>query len=372
MLRNHLPEGSPPDFAFFPDGRSAVLGMDHLWISGVYSGNRRQLTNGVSTQDSPAISPDGSKLLFAESHADYMILSALLADGTVKRVISSERPTGMPAWAANHDAFAYVGDRKATEAIWVRSGGVDRPVVTADMFPPGTTNTFMTPALSPGADRLVFTRIDKNQRVANWISSLAGGSPVRLTNADGIEVAGAWAPDGSAVAYIRYQVSAVALMTVKASGEATPAILRDNLRDNPGLFVPSWSLDGRWILYRGDPGGGWALISPDGKSQRPIGEPKAVAMTFSADSRKLYGIRVDQGKNTLFSFDLAANESKTIGEIARDFTPASFDNPGMRLSLSPDGKSLMYPAFRRSRSLWMIEGFDGLNWSERLREMLPW
>jgi Tol biopolymer transport system component len=371
ILRNHPPEASP-DFAFLPDGRSAVLGLNHLWMTGVHTGNRRQLTNGVTTEDSPAVSPDGSKLLFAESHSDYMILSASLADGTVARVISSERPTGMPAWAANHDAFTWVGDRRGTNAIWVRSGGVDRPVVTIDSFPPDSTNDLMTPALSPGADRLVFTRIDKNQRVSNWIASLAGGSPVRLTNSNGIEVAGAWSPDGSTVAYIRYDVAKVALMTVKASGEATPATVRDNLRDNPGLFIPSWSPDGKWILYRGDPDGGWGVISPDGKNQRPVGEPNAATMTFSADSKKLYGIRVDDVKNTLFSFDLATNESKTIGEIARDFTPMSFDDPGMRLTLSPDGKSVLYPAFRRSRSLWMMEGFDGLNWSERLREMLPW
>ncbi|HMF75680.1 MAG TPA: protein kinase [Bryobacteraceae bacterium] len=374
MLKNHLPAtGGTPDFAFLPDGRSAILAfeqdnMDHLWIAGVRSGNRRQLTNGVSTEDSPAVSPDGSKVLFAESHADYMILSASLADGTVEHVLSSERTAGMPAWAAHQDSFAYVGDRRGTEAIWVRSGGVDRPVVTMDTFPPGTTTGFLTPAPSPRADRLIFTRVDKDQRVTNWISSLAGGSPVRLTNADRIEVAATWAPDGSAVAYIQYGGATGALMTVKATGEATPAMLRDNTGD----FVPSWSADGRWILYREDKGGGWALISPDGKNQRRIGEPKAVGMTFSADSKRLYGIRVNQAKNTLFSLDLATNEARAIGEIARDFTPGSFSNPGVRLSLSPDGKSIMYAAFRRTRNLWMMEGFDGLNWGERLRDMLPW
>jgi Tol biopolymer transport system component len=297
-----------------------------------------------------------------------MILSASLADGNVERVISSERLVGMPAWAARQDAFAYVGDRRGTEAIWVRSGGVDRAVVTMDTFPPGTTTGFLTPALSPGADRLVFTRADKDQRVSNWISSLAGGSPVRLTNADTIEVAAAWAPDSSAVAYLQFAGATGTLMTVKASGEATPAKLRDNV----GGFVPSWSPDGRWILYREDEGRGWALISPDGKSQRQIGEPKATAMTFSADSKRLYGIRVDPAKRTLFSFDLATNEARAIGEIARDFTPGSFSSPGVRLSLSPDGKSVMYPAYRRTKNLWMMEGFDRLNWRERLREMLPW
>jgi Tol biopolymer transport system component/predicted Ser/Thr protein kinase len=374
MLVGQLPAtGSTPDFAFFPDGRSAILAfnednMDHLWIAGLRSGNRRQLMNGVSTEDGPAVSPDGSKILFAESHADDMILSASLADGTVERGISSERSAGMPAWAARKDAFAYVGDRRGTEAIWVRSGGIDRAVVTMDSFPPGTTTAFLTPAPSPGADRLVFTRVDKDQRVSNWISSVAGGSPVRLTNVDKIEAAATWAPDGSAVAYLQYAGAIGSLMTVKASGEATPSVLRENA----GGFLPSWSPDGRWILYREDNGGGWNLVSPDGKSQRQIGEPKTVVMTFSADSKSVYGIRIDQTKRTLFSLDLATNQAKAIGEIARDFTPSSFSNPGVRLSLSPDGKSVMYPAYRRTRNLWMMEGFDGLNWKERLREMLPW
>ena len=52
-----------------------------------------------------------------------------------------------------------------------------------------------------------------------------------------------------------------------------------------------------------------------------------------------------------------SKEVKTIGEIGKDFTPARYNNPGVRLSLSPDGKSILYPATRRSSSLyWMMEG----------------
>jgi hypothetical protein len=63
-------------------------------------------------------------------------------------------------------------------------------------------------------------------------------------------------------------------------------------------------------------------------------------------------------RRTLFSLDIATKEVKTIGEIGKDFTPSSYSNPGVRLSLSPDGKSILYPATRRTSSLWMMEGFD--------------
>jgi hypothetical protein len=49
---------------------------------------------------------------------------------------------------------------------------------------------------------------------------------------------------------------------------------------------------------------------------------------------------------------------KNIGELARDFVPRSVLNPGMRLSLAPDGKSILYPVVRDSSSFWMLEGFE--------------
>jgi hypothetical protein len=95
-------------------------------------------------------------------------------------------------------------------------------------------------------------------------------------------------------------------------------------------------------------------------------------MTFSADSKRLYGIRMEVDRRTLFSLDIASKKVKTIGEIGKDFTPASYSNPGIRLSLSPDGKSILYPATRRTSSLWMMEEFDRPGWVDQVWEMMPW
>jgi hypothetical protein len=81
---------------------------------------------------------------------------------------------------------------------------------------------------------------------------------------------------------------------------------------------------------------------------------------------------MEPNRRTLFSLDIATKEVKTIGEISKDFTPASYSNPGVRLSLSPDGKSILYPATRGTSSLWMMEGFDQPGWVDQLRERMPW
>jgi TolB protein len=251
----------------------------------------------------------------------------------------------------------------------MRGEGGDRPVVTEEAFPPGSTNKFATPALSPGADRLVYTRMDKDQQTQNWISSVSGGPAVRLTNSkDVVERGGSWSPDGGNIVYWDVRDGVASLMVVPTTGEATPRLLRPRV-GNP---VPEWSPDGQWITFLDVTDAGWSIVSPDGKTVRSYGEPDTVQMTFSSDSKRLYGIRVEADRCILYSLDIATKEMKTIGEISKDFTPVSYSNPGIRLSLSPDGKSILFPAMRRSSGLWMLEGFDRPGWVDDLREIMPW
>ncbi len=369
--------GNTPRWSWFPDGRTGILsltttGGTHLWFAGIRSGLHQPLMVGTpsETENQPVLSPDGKKILFTQGETEFTIASASLTDATVTRLISTTgMATGMPAWARHQDKIVYDTARSGSSAIWMRSEGWDRPLVTADAFPPGTTNKFMTPALSPDTGRVVYTRNDMDQKFNIWISSVSGGPPVRLTNAtDATERGGSWSPDGTQIVYWQFKGGKLAIMVARASGEATPVVLRE-IAGNP---LPEWSPDGQWISFLDGKSGGWAIISPDGKTERTYGEPKAVQMTFSADSKHLYGIRVEDDHNTLFSLDLATKELKNIGDVGKDFTPASYSNPGIRLSLSPDGKSILFPAMRRSSSLWMLEGFDPPGFLARLREMVPW
>jgi eukaryotic-like serine/threonine-protein kinase len=373
ILGTELGHGGTPHLSLFPGSRYGVLSLltetgasNHIWLAGINGGPRRQITTGTSAEFSPAVSPDGKKILFEQYRPDSMIVSASLTDATVKRIISSEKLTGMPVWASHQEKFVYASERNGSPAVWLRSEGWDHPVVTGESFPQGTTTALLDPSLSPGADRVAYTRRDKDQVFQSWISSLSGGPPVRLTNANNTaELVGSWSPDGGQLVYLGYHAEGV-LMTVKASGDATPVVLRKNV----GVALPEWSPDGQWIKFLDGPnGGGWTLISPDGKTSKTYG-PDALQLTFSADSKLLYGIRAGRDHCTLFSLDIATRQEKIIGEIPKDFTPYSYNNPGIRLSLSPDGKSILYPASRQSTSLWMLEGFDQPGWIDQLREIL--
>jgi hypothetical protein len=104
-------------------------------------------------------------------------------------------------------------------------------------------------------------------------------------------------------------------MVVPTTGEAAPVMLGQHVGDP----LPEWLLDGQWIKFLDPRDAGWTLVSPDGKTLRSYGESATGQMTFSSDSKRLYGIRVEPDRCILYSVDIATKEEKIIGDISRDF-----------------------------------------------------
>jgi hypothetical protein len=137
-------------------------------------------------------------------------------------------------------------------------------------------------------------------------------------------------------------------MKVKTTGQATPVVLK---ADTGASGIPSWSPTGEWIAY------GDELISPDGKTTRPLGNHGSQHFMFSADGKLVYGIRSDGDRNLLFSLDVATGAEKIVGDLGADFRPGTFLGPGIRFSLAPDGKSFVYATGKTKSNLWLLEGF---------------
>jgi Tol biopolymer transport system component len=208
----------------------------------------------------------------------------------------------------------------------------------------------MNPSLSPAGDRVAYTRAATSGDTCVWISSLAGGPPVRLTNSScaGNEFAGAWSPDGTRFVYLHGDGS---IMIAKTSGQATPVELRAKIIPS----LPAWSPTGDWISFQD--ASGWNLISPDGKSTRSLGKIDTYHLAFSKDGNILYGIRNEGDHRFLFSLPIATGQMKTIGDVGTEFQPRTYVGPGFRFSVSPDGESILYATGTHQEGLWMLEGF---------------
>jgi eukaryotic-like serine/threonine-protein kinase len=354
-----------PSFGWMPDNRHIAIGLaadqnspTRLWIADVDSDKLSQLTTGTSSDDSPVPSPDGQSILYDQGTSQFDLTSVSVEDGTTKTLIDTGRHETMAAWSAKQSKLAWATDRSGPHEIWVRSpDGSDRPAVTAADFPPGTNKWFMDPSLSPDGDRLVYVRIDKSGFGRLWLSSLSGGAPVRLTSAEpSMEFGGSWSPDGSRFVYVQAQAGKGSLMIAKTSGGATPILLKEDVIK----YLSDWSPLGDWITYRNDKG--WNLISPDGKTTKFLGKIETHYLAFSKDGKLLYGIETGvtaatKDLATLFSLDPVTLKRKDIKELGKDFIPDTNLIPGIRFSLAPDGKSLVYSTSKYRNDLWMLTGY---------------
>jgi Tol biopolymer transport system component len=358
---------STPTASWLPDNRHVVLSASQsaaprqLYLADTVSGTLTLISSGTSAQDDPAVSPDGSRLVFRETDIDRDIVSVDLATAAVTPVIATQRREQMPAWATGESALVYVTDRNGEAEIWMRKPGQpDRPLVTARDFPPGKTRGFMGPALSPDGTRIIYRWLELGGFSGLWMSAVAGGPPVRLVKGAGTDDVGSWSPDGNWYVYRHQEEGRESLTKVKTTGGAEPQVLKAGVK-RTGAWAPLWSPANDWILF-GD--NGVKLISVDGATTRDVSATSAQVYAFSADGRTLYGLRqpvsVDR-RVELFSMSVTGGAEKTIGSLPRDYVPTVSSNPALRLSLTPDGKSLTYSIARTTTSLWLMDGLKPSN-----------
>jgi len=117
--------------------------------------------------------------------------------------------------------------------------------------------------------------------------------------------------------------------------------------------VPVWSPAGDWILYDG---GGLKLTSVDGKNGRDLGEN--ALCTFARDGQRLFCLRDPpaDGSRALISMNLEGAAERLIGTVPAEQVPRNSLGPALRLTLTPDGKSVTYSIVKPSLNLWLIEG----------------
>jgi Tol biopolymer transport system component len=330
------------------------------------------LTGGTEPQVLPFVAPAGKSLLYAQKVEKCSVVSVSVLDGATKPVVDTGRTEMMPSWSAKTGKLVWVSNRNGPWEIWLREAdGSERPVVTAADFPPGTTQWFQAPAISPDGERVIYNRVDASGISRLWISSLSGGPPLRLTSVEPeSELGGSWSPDGERFVYLQPKGAKTALMMVQTSGNAIPTALNDDV-DN---VIPDWSPSDNWITFKDD--NVWHLMSPDSKTSKALGTigNETEFLAFSKDEKLLYGMRRDgpgPGSNVvLFSLDTVTLRQKVIRHLGPSFAPVSFLMPGIRFSFAPGGQSFVYAICQRQVNWWILEDVSQPGWRDRLRDVL--
>ena len=259
-----------------------------IWLADARTGAARQLTNAKKSSQSPAWSPDGSKLAFISDRTDKQQIYLINPQaGEADALTALEDGVSRFAWSPDGSRIAYTATEPKPDAVKDREKKygefqvVDRDHRMTQLFVldvatkrtrPLTSDAFTVGsfAWSPDGARIAFDhRINadpaNNGSADISIVTVADNSIRKLVTQDGPDGNPVWSPDGSRIAFntamanpnFFYTNSLIA--TVPAGGGA-PAALTSAFDEDPN--IAAWKPSGLFFsasqktwsyLYRIDP-----------------------------------------------------------------------------------------------------------------------
>jgi Tol biopolymer transport system component/tRNA A-37 threonylcarbamoyl transferase component Bud32 len=354
----------PVAFSWLPDSRQIVSAIArprpgmHLWLMDTERVRSQLLTASGGVENHPAVSPDGARLALTNQQADYDLYQFTVERPSPSVVLATSRNEMDPAWSVSGTEMAFTTDRAGQEEVWLRSekGDFERPIVTPGDF--GASETFLlsSPAISPDGQRIAYNRVGpEGDRI--WITSVAGGPPVQLAPGNHPQDWPDWSPDGAWIAYEQgyTQGSAVSSLLVKmrVGSRMPPDLVTSDMV--PFSAGPKWAPDGASIAYNGR--GGLSLVSPDGKSTRVLREQTWTAFTWSADSKRLFGIRQsdDFRHLTFTSVDARSGVEHILGP---DIMPLPISSQPVRGFTRVSPTTFLASIVKVRSDVWLLEGFQ--------------
>jgi Tol biopolymer transport system component len=248
----------------------------NVYLLNVSSGHIRLLThNREGDEDalaySPALSPDGKRLAYAETRCHFCpSMIRIAAAGTAAwlgRVIS---PGFKPVWTPDGRRLTFV---RPDGSIAITTTNLTRPRI---FVRGGLAND--APNWDPHAQHLAFAR---QLTATNWQIFMvrSDGSGLRaLTRGPQPALDPAWAPDGRRLAYTRQDKNGRwRICLTSLSDRSSHCVTNSGFSDTQ----PNWSPDGRWIAFvRQKPFGSaiW-IMHPDGSRAHQVAPPWPDALT---------------------------------------------------------------------------------------------
>jgi dipeptidyl aminopeptidase/acylaminoacyl peptidase len=259
-----------------------------IWLADVATGAVRQLTNAKKSSQSPAWSPDGSKIAFASDRTDKRQVYVISPQGGEAEALTTlEDGVSAFAWSPDGKTIAYTATEPKPAAVKDRDKKYGEfQVVEQDHrmthlfaldLATRATRTLTTGAFTVGSfswspdgkniafDHRVNPELKNGGSADISIVTVADASVRKLVTQDGPDSHPVWSPDGSRIAFetamanpaFFYSNSVIA--TVPASG-GTPSVLSAAFDEDPQIV--DWKPNGLYFaassktyayLYRLDP-----------------------------------------------------------------------------------------------------------------------
>lgn len=258
-------------FAFYSDRD----GNPEIYVLNANDGEVTRLTDDPAFDDSPALSPDGNRIVFLSARHDpspvfpdlkYEIYIVNVDGSGLKRLTETEEAEDHPAWSPD-------GSRIVFDADYDQDGYYE--IYTMDEDGSNLTRLTFDQAndqfadWSPDGEQIAYS----SYRNGNWdiyVMDADGSNPRQLTNSPDWELFPAWSPDGSRIAFngLRPGSGNTDIYVMNRDGSD---VLQ--LTDSAGFDEnPVWSPDGSRIAFQTARDGNFEIyvMDADGSDQHPL------------------------------------------------------------------------------------------------------
>ena len=221
------------------DGSRVVFTSDRKWDHDLYVLDTRgrlpaggtRITRGLSLDNSPRWSPDGSRVAFSRGGDIYV---ASPEGGMEDRLTESASIEVSPAWSPDGRRIAFVSDRSGTPNVYVMSSSGGPAVrITSKGY-----NTDPAWSPNPSVDRIAFVRVKKSD--ADIYTVGADGRGERKLTSSGRNEHPSWSPDGHYITFSSKKRGKRKIHVMYLNGENKTA-----LSAGPDDSFSSWCPEGR-------------------------------------------------------------------------------------------------------------------------------
>jgi Tol biopolymer transport system component len=314
--------------AWMPDSRSLVLssnrsGPHALWLLGL-DGELRLVPTNAQTATQPAAARDG---WIAYTNAVQNTNIWLRRGPASRMVIGSSSRNNSPQLSPDGSRIAFVSDRSGSWEIWTASADGSHPVELTHFSGPMVG----TPHWSQDMKWIAFDARPEGL-AAVFIIPAEGGVPRRLNTNAYEERMPNWSNDGQWIYFNSNRAGTVQLWKAHPDG-SNPVRLTNRVAYDSGE-----SPDGRYVYFLSSGPGIWRALSTGGEETLLPALSEAYPRRYWAVTRRgIYYLARETAPRAIHFYDFATGGTEQVGQIDGRILA---DTPS--LSASPDGRDILY------------------------------
>jgi Tol biopolymer transport system component/imidazolonepropionase-like amidohydrolase len=369
-----------------PDGLSLAFisergdeGETELWKIDIESGRESKVAEFGGKAASPSWSRDGTRIAirlvhylpltlmgsrFDEGMTSELILVPVDGSETMRLPAGDDVFPFRPAWteegeivySADGEIRRLAIETKEREDIPFRAAvhleGPSYRRREARLTEPDEVSPvrgIVRPVVSPDGTHIAFTALGDI-----WMAPSGGGTPKPLTRDEYLDSDPSWSPDGKRVVFASDRDGSMDLW-VKDIGSSLQSGAIKRTADVGEELTPSWSPDGKWIAYLDEQSDVHIVDAEGGGASRRICETKGASIpSWSSDSRHLafavlepFSGRYREGFNRIKVISIETEEETVLPVPEKNFGTRDGDGPVW----SPDGTAM---AFAMDGGIWIL------------------